>query len=190
MVRLMAGFVMGWVTGVVTLLALSAMSVHLAHPSSPLAGESDVRLQIHIRYLNDVVQRHLQAKPQVVVGEIKTVGLQLGLEPQAGMVLTPTFDVAGFFQLSPSVGNQLTLDRGKLAMHMLGEPRLGDLPIPIEFLPFDLAGEVRKAVDTITNNVLLAELNDNLRAGFGSDEFNVIEVQTQGDYLIVKLERK
>ena len=45
-------------------------------------------------------------------------------------------------------------------------------------------------VDEITNNVLLAELNDNLKAGFGSDAFNITEVQTTPDYLMVKLQRK
>jgi hypothetical protein len=106
------------------------------------------------------------------------------------MVLTPTFDVAGLFQVSPSATNQLTVRDGKLAMEMIGQPRLGDLQIPLDLLPFDLTGEVHKAVDEITNTVLLAELNDMLKAGSGGDAFNVTEVQTTPDYLIVKLQRK
>ena len=55
--------------------------------------------------------------------------------------------------------------------------------MPLDLLPFDLTNEVHQAVDQITNNVLLAELNDNLKAGFGSDAFNITEVQTTSDYL-------
>ncbi|HMA33110.1 MAG TPA: hypothetical protein VKY74_01420 [Chloroflexia bacterium] len=186
----MGGFLIGWGTGVVTLLALAAVAVHLAPIGSPVAGETDVRLAINIRYLNDVVQRRLAANPPVAVAEIKTRSLQLGLLPQAGMVLTPTFDVAGLFAISPSVTNQLAVQDGKLAMTMIGDPRLGDLQVPLDVLPFDLAGEVRQAVDKITNDVLLAELNTNLKAGFGNDAFTVVEVQTEGNYLLVKLERK
>lgn len=185
-----AGFLIGWITGVVTLLTLAALSAHLPLPGSSLAGSSDARLAINVRYLNDVVRRRLAATPQIVVGDIKTTDLQLGLLPQAGLILTPTFDVAGLFNVSPSANNQLAVRDGKLTMNMIGQPRLGDLLIPLDLLPFDLAGQVRQAVDRITNNVLLAELNDNLKAGFGADTFRVIEVQTDGDYLQVKLQRK
>src|SRR5689334_23090501 len=64
----MGGFVLGWLTGFLTLLVLSGLAVHLATLSSPATGDSDVRLQINIQYLNDVVQRRLASHPQVVVG--------------------------------------------------------------------------------------------------------------------------
>jgi hypothetical protein len=186
----MGGFVIGWFTGVLTLLILAGMSVHLASQAGPVTGDTDIRLQISGRYLNDAVQRRLALDPPVVVANIKTVKLDLALAPGASMVLTPTFDVAGFFQVSPSATNQLTVRDGKLAMEMIGQPRLGDLQVPLDLLPFDLTKEVHQAVDQITNSVLLAELNDNLKAGFGSDAFNITEVQTTSDYLMVKLQRK
>jgi hypothetical protein len=186
----MGGFIIGWLTGVVTLLVLSGLAVHLAALNGPAAGDSDIRLQINIQYLNDAVRSRLRQQPQVIVGNVKTTDLTLGLAPQAALVMTPTFDVAGFFQVSPTTDNQLSVRDGKLAMNMVGDPRLGDLPVPISLLPFDLAGQIHQAVDQITNDVLLAELNNDLRAGFGSDTFDVIEVQTDGDYLALKLRRK
>jgi len=184
------GFVVGWLTGVVTLAALSAISVHQVPKATLVPGGADVKLGINIRYLNDIVQRRLAASPQVVVGDIKTLRLDMGLLPQAGLELTPTFDVAGLFQASPTADNQLEALDGKLAMHMIGQPRLGDLQVSPELLPFDLTSEVHKAVDQITNSVLLDELNSSIKSGFGSDTFNVVEVQTDGDYLAVKLQRK
>lgn len=188
--NLLAGFVVGWATGVTTLLVLAGMSVRLASHSGPAAGTSDIQLQIHSGYLNDVVRRRMSKNPPLVVADIKTTDLQLGLAPQASLVLTPTFDVAGFFQVSPTVNNQLSVQDGKLAMQMIGDPRLGDLQVPIDMLPFDLAGEVRRAVDRITNELLLTEVNTDLRAGFGNDTFDITEVQTAGDYLAIKLHRK
>lgn len=185
----MGGIIVGWLTGVATLLILAALSVHLAPHPGPVTGDTDIRLQISASYLNDAVQRRLEQNPPAVAN-IKTVKLDLGLTPDSSMVLTPTFDVAGLFQVSPSATNQLTVRDGKLAMEMIGQPRLGDLQIPLDLLPFDLTGEVHKAVDEITNNVLLAELNDMLKAGSGGDAFDVMEVQTTPDYLIVKLQRK
>ena len=91
----------------------------------------------------------MHATPQVIVGEIKTTDLELGLLPSAGMVLTPTFDVAGLFNVSPSATNQLSVQNGKLTMGMIGQPRLGDLQAPLDMLPFDLAGQVRQAVDQL-----------------------------------------
>lgn len=187
---LLTGFVIGWVTGVATLLILAGMSVHLASQGSLSNQDTDVRLGINIHYLGDVVHRRIVADPPAIAGNITTRDLRLALVPQAGMILTPTFDVAGFFQVSPSVDNQLLVRDGKLAMTMLGQPRLGDLPLPLDLLPFDLAGEMRRAVDKITNMVLLSELNDNLKAGFGDDTFNVTEVGTAGDYLMITLQRK
>jgi hypothetical protein len=185
----MGGFVVGWLSGVATLLILAGLSARLAPHAGPVTGDTDIRLQISSRYLNDAVQRRLAQNPPAVAN-IKTVKLDLALTADASMVLTPTFDVAGLFQVAPSATNQLTVRDGKLAMAMIGQPRLGDLQVPLDLLPFDLTGEVHKAVDEITNNVLLAELNDNLKAGFGSDAFNITEVQTTPDYLMVKLQRK
>jgi hypothetical protein len=185
-----AWFAVGWFTGVITLLALTVTSVTLAPIPHLLSGESDVRVEINVAYLNDVVRQRLERNPQAVVGNIKTTGLQLGLLPEAGLVLTPTFDLAGWVTLSPSVNNQLRVQDGKLAMTMVGEPRLGDTALPLGLLPFDVAAEIRNAVNQITNNVLLAELNDNLKAGFGSDQFNITDVQTNGNYLLVKMRRK
>ncbi len=186
---LVAGFVIGWVTGAVTLLALAALSVHQAAQDRFSTDVPDVRLAISKTYLNDAIQRRLRTNPQVVVQNVKTTGLQMDLLPQAAVVLTPTFDVAGFFTFSPSVNNQLSVKDGKLAMQMLGEPRLGDTQVPLNLLPFDLAGEVHQSVDQITNNVLLAELNTQLRAGFDGDSFRVTEVRTDGDYLEIRLRR-
>jgi hypothetical protein len=126
----------------------------------------------------------------VIVGEIKTTDLDLGLLPNAGMVLTPTFDVAGLFNVSPSATKQLAVRNGKLTMSMIGQPRLGDLQAPLDLLPFDLAGQVRQAVDQLTNTVLLTELNDTVRTSFGSDAFDVSEVSTDNDYLQIKLLRR
>ncbi len=186
---LVAGFVIGWVTGVATLLALAALSVHEAAKDRFSTETADVRLSISKTYLNDAIQRRLRTNPQVVVQNVKTTALQMDLLPQAAMVLTPTFDVAGFFTISPSVNNQLSVQDGKLAMRMLGEPRLGDTQVPLGLLPFDLAGEVHQSVDDITNNVLLAELNTQLRAGFEGDSFRVTEVRTDGNYLAIQLRR-
>jgi hypothetical protein len=188
---LMGGFIIGWVTGVVTLLALAAMSAHGGDPRAGApAGDPDLRLDIKIDYLNLLVRRRLHATPQVIVGEIKTTDLDLGLLPNAGMVLTPTFDVAGLFNVSPSATNQLAVRNGKLTMSMIGQPRLGDLQAPLDMLPFDLAGQVRQAVDQLTNTVLLTELNDTVRSSFGSDAFDVSEVSTDNDYLQIKLLRR
>ena len=186
---LMAGFVIGWVTGVATLMGLAALSVRELGHNPFSTTVPDVRLSVSKAYVNDAVQRRLRANPQVVVQNVKTTGLQMDLLPQAQVVLTPTFDVAGFFTISPSVSNQLQVQNGKLAMHMLGEPRLGDLQVPIGLLPFDLSGEVRQSVDQITNDVLLAELNDSLHAGFGDDRFKVVNVLTDNDYLTITLRR-
>jgi hypothetical protein len=187
---LMGGFIIGWVTGVVTLLALAAMSAHGDPRAGEPAGDPDLRLDIKIDYLNLLVRRRLHATPQVIVGEIKTTDLDLGLLPNAGMVLTPTFDVAGLFNVSPSATNQLAVRNGKLTMSMIGQPRLGDLQAPLDLLPFDLAGQVRQAVDQLTNTVLLTELNDTVRTSFGSDAFDVSEVSTDNDYLQIKLLRR
>ncbi len=186
----LGGLLIGWCVGIITLLVLAGISVRLPARNGPGTGDSDVRLQLNEQYLNSLIQQRLATTPQVIVGEVKTTGLQVGLAPNAAMVLTPTFDVAGLFQISPSVDNQLGVDNGVLTLQMLGNPRLGDLPIPIDMLPFNLDAQVHQAVDQITNDVLLAELNDDLRTGFGGDAFDITEVQTDGAYLAIKLRRR
>ena len=184
----MGGFVIGWVTGVVT---ISGPGRHVGARGDPRAGAPAgapiCASTSKIDYLNLLVRRRLHATPQVIVGEIKTTDLELGLLPSAGMVLTPTFDVAGLFNVSPSATNQFSVLNGKLTMGMIGQPRLGDLQAPLDLLPFDLAGQVRQAVDQLTNSVLLTELNDTVALELGSDAFDVTRSLTENDYLQIKL---
>jgi hypothetical protein len=107
--------------------------------------------------------------------------------------MSPTFNVdAGFFNFDvpTDVENQITTRDGEVAISMVGNPKLGELTVPIDLLPFDLDARIHKAVDKVNNDVLATEMNSALVRGFHGGEFTVESVSTGENGITVRLREK
>ena len=161
-----SGVILGAIIGVILTLVASALVVTQFPPVAQyLAGEPDLSVVIGESYLNREAADRLKNGSIASSGNLALTGVKIDLKPDNRMDLQPTFNAdigIAKFDLNPAVKNNLTVQDGKLVISMLGDPQLGNLNLPLELLPFDLNGEVRKSVDKVNNDLLIAEINQAL----------------------------
>ena len=186
-----SGVILGAIIGVILTLVASALVVTQFPPVAQyLAGEPDLSVVIGELYLNREAADRLKNGSIASSGNLALTGVKIDLKPDNRMDLQPTFNAdigIAKFDLNPAVKNNLTVQDGKLVISMLGDPQLGNLNLPLELLPFDLNGEVRKSVDKVNNDLLIAEINQALESGFGGNSFTVEGVTTTDTNMTVRL---
>ena len=185
------GFLLGVVGGATGLLLL--MFIAAAHRPlvtiTPSRVNPDVSISIKEDYLNQQANDTLRTTHPVVLPYVSVSRIELDLQPGNQMYLKPTFHT-DFFDLGATVTNQVVIENGQLTLHMEGDPQLGDIPVPISLLPFNLPAIIRQAVDQINNDVLSSAINRQLTAGFGSDQFRISDVETSEEYITFLLNQK
>jgi hypothetical protein len=185
------GFLLGLLGGGTGLLFL--MLTAAAHRPlvtiTPSRVNPDVSISIKEDYLNQQANDTLHTTSPVVMPYVTVSQVELDLQPGNQMYLKPTFHT-DFFDVGATVVNKVAIENGQLALHMQGDPQLGDIPVPISLLPFNLPAIVHDAVDRINNDVLSSEINRQLSAGFGSDQFRISDVSTSEEYITFLLNRK
>ena len=191
-VAFLAGLLLGLLggaAGLILLLLMAAARQPLLPLLGPSAADTDITIGIRERYLNKQANTALQTTNPIVMPYVSVTSVELDFLSGNQMRLKPTFR-ATLVDVSATVMNQVVIENGAIALHMVGDPQIQDIQIPIDWLPFNLAGEIRSAVDRINNELLSAEINRQLAAGFGSDRFRIVDVTTTDDYLTVRLQEK
>jgi hypothetical protein len=190
-VAFLGGMLLGLLGGAAGLLLLLLMAAARQPLISivPSTADPDITIGIRERYLNGQANDQLQTTHPIVLPYISVTSVELDFQAGNQMRLKPTFH-ATLVDVSATVINQVVIENGEIALHMVGDPQVQDIQIPIDWLPFNLAGEIRNAVDRINNELLSAEINRQLAAGFGSDRFRIVDVTTTDEYLTVRLQEK
>lgn len=184
------GFTAGIITGILLILLASTFVVtEIPNIAENPSGDPDVAVVIGEGYLNREAANRL-ATGAGGSGTLALAAVTLDIQPGNRMDMQPTFTAdLGFttLRLSPQVKNQISVQDGKLVINMVGDPILGDLSLPLSFLPFDLDAEIRNAVDRVNNDVMIAEINQSLQSGFGGTDFIVEGVTTDNSGMTVRM---
>ncbi len=193
------GMLIGLIAGIFITLGMSIFAVAAVPLLSTqnLSGQPDISMTIAENYLNREVQNTVKGEYDTGIPGLTLTSLTLDTRPGNVMDIQPVFRVdVSFFGISTSatmnaaVSNQLSVQDGKLAVSMIGDPQLGNLDIPLDMLPFDLKGGIRDTVNRINNDVLIARINQSLEAGFGGTSFVVEGVATDENGLTVQLKQR
>jgi hypothetical protein len=186
---------LGLMGGVVLVLALSifAASRLLPFSVSPSSGKSDIVVSVDEGYLNKLVTEQVGSAYATGIDGLTLTALKVDVSSGNSVVLLPTFRVAvGFFQfdVNARVNNRISVQDGKLVLNMVGDPQLGDLNVSLDVLPFDLPGMIRQAVDKVNNNLLLEQINENIKPSLDAIDFTIDSISTDNNGLTVRLNRK
>ena len=187
-------FVIGWLLGLLggaagLFFLLLIAPRHSLLPQVPPFTDPDITISISESYLNSQAQEQLRTTNPIVLPYVSVTSVELDLQPGNRMRLQPTFHAA-VVDVAATVENNVRLDNGQLALQMNGDPKIQDIPIPLDWLPFDLPQQVRQGVDRINNELLSSELNRQISAGFGSAAFRITAITTDETAITFKLKRK
>lgn len=174
-------------------VATFAATPILPFQQSPVTGDSDIVVSVDEEYLNSVVASRVNGSYPTGLDGLTLTNLQLDLAPGNRMDLVSTFHVsAGFldFNVNARINNRLSVDDAGLTLSMIGDPQIGDLNISLDFLPFDLKGTIRQALDNVNNNLLLAEINGAAQPSLESTNFAMDSVSTDDGALTVRLKER
>ncbi len=183
-------WLLGLLGGALGLFLLLLIAPHHSLLSQvPPFSNPDITISISENYLNTQAAQALKTTHPIVLPYVTVTGVEIDLQPGNKMRLQPTFHAA-IFDVAATVENNVRLDNGQLALQMNGDPKLQDIPIPLDLLPFNLPQQVRQAVDQINNDLLSSEMNRQISAGFGSTEFRITSITTDDTTITFKLNRK
>lgn len=185
------GCLLGLLVGVLLTLGASILAVTtIPAVSQFIRPDPDVVVTISEGYLNREATRMVGEGFPTGVEAVTLKTVSLDVAPDNRLSMSPTFNVdVGFFNFDvpTEVDNQIATQGGEVAITMVGNPRLGQLTVPINMLPFDLEGRIREAVDSVNNDIVSAELNDALVNGFKEGEFTVESVTTNESGITIRL---
>lgn len=185
------GFVAGALTGIVVVIAASAMAItNIPRLDQLITGEPDVSVVIGEAYLNREAAKRVNGAYPTDIPGLTLTAVSLDLKSNNRMDLQTNFKLDALFvqlDLQAAVQNQLSVKEGQLAINMVGDPQLGNLNVPLHMLPIDLHRSVTQAVDKVNNDLLMSEINERLRTGFGDSGFVVEGAHTTETALEVYL---
>ena len=186
------GCSLGLLAGIVLVLALATFGASHFLPFSDLPSSStaDIVVSVDEGYLNRLVTEQVGNSYPTGIDGLTLTSLRVDVTTQNRVALMPTFRVdAGLFQfdVNARVNNHLGVQDGKLVLSMMGDPQLGDLNMSLDVLPFDLPGMIRRAVDTLNNNLLLEQINANIKPSLDAANFTIDGLVTDDNGLTVSL---
>jgi hypothetical protein len=188
------GCLLGLVVGVLFTLGASILAVSsIPIVSQIIRPDPDVLVTISENYLNREATRMVGEGFPTGVEAVTLKSVTVNVTPDNHLMMSPLFNVdAGFFNFDvpAEVDNQITAQEGEIAIAMVGNPKLGELTVPLDLLPFDLEGRLHQAVDKVNNDILSTELNDALVSGFKGGEFVVESVTTDEFGVTIRLRAK
>ena len=189
-----SGMFIGVISGILVTLGLSILAV-TAVPGTiqSLTGQPDVSVSIHEDYLNRKAAARVNGAYPTGIEGLTLTSMNLDLQEGNRMDLRPVFKVSAFFvqfDVNALVANDLSVQDGKLALSMVGDPQLGNFDVPLDLLPFDLNKPVTDAVNQINNDLLATELNESIQGSFGGSAFSIESVVTTSTEMIVGLKEQ
>ena len=178
--------------GVVLVLALATFGASRFLPLStdPSASTADIVVSVDEGYLNKLITEQVGNSYATGIDGLTLTALKVDVSTANRVDLMPTFRVdAGLFRfdVNARVNNRLSVQDGKLVLTMVGDPQLGDLNVSLDVLPFDLPGMIRQAVDRLNNNLLLEQINANIKPSLDAANFSIDGLVTDNNGLTVSL---
>jgi hypothetical protein len=188
-----SGMVIGIVSGILVTLGLSILAV-TAVPGTvqTLTGQPDLSVAIHEDYLNRKAAARVNGSYPTGIEGVTLTSMVLDLQEGSRMDLRPVFRINAFFvqfDVNAAVMNDLSVQDGKIALSMVGDPQLGNFDVPLGLLPFDLNKTITDAVNQVNNDLLATELNESIKgsvSGNGSP-FTIETVTTTDTEMVVGL---
>lgn len=187
------GMILGAIAGILLTLGVSALVVTKIPSIVQSSGDSDVSVVIGESYLNRVAADRIKGSYSTGVDGLTLTGLHIDLKPDNRMDLAADFKVNALFvdlDANAAVKNQVAVQNDELVINMVGDPQLGNLSVPLDMLPFNLKDQVGSAVNQINNSLIIKEINDSLKTGFGGSDFTVQGATTTEDSLVIRLQHK
>ncbi len=186
-----SGMLIGAISGIMVTLGLSILAVtNVPGAVQSLTGQPDVSVAINEGYLNRQAATRVNNSYPTGIEGVTLTSIALDLQEDNRMDLQPVFRVDAFFlqfDVNAVVMNELSVEDGKLALAMVGDPQLGNLDVPLGLLPFDLNKTVTDAVNRVNNEVLAVELNESIQGSLNGSAFTIDTVTTTNTEMIVGL---
>ncbi len=169
------GMVVGGVLGFALIIILSAL-VYTRIPVvvHNFTGEPDVTITISEEYLSSEAEKRLGEGFQSVNPNLTLLAVTVEITAENRIDYQANFHVNIPFlstDVSAAIKNQINVQDGKLVINMVGDPQLGNLDLPLDVLPFDLKGEITRAVDKVNNDLVVSEMNKFLESSLTGTSF-------------------
>jgi hypothetical protein len=189
-----SGLTLGILLGIFfTLLASALIVAQIPGIAQSFSGQPDLAVVIGEGYLNREAANRIGGSQPTDVPGLTLTGATLDLKPDNRMDLVATFKIEVMFvtaDVNATVQNQITVQDGALVINMVGNPKLGNLNVPLNLLPFDLEGEITRIVDRVNNEMIITEINQSLQSGFGGTDFAVEGVTTDDSGMTIRLQQR
>ncbi len=191
---LTSGWVLGLVSGIALTLIVSAVVVtQVPEVAQSIAGDPDVVVVIGEGYLNRVAAERMNGSYATGVEGLTLTALHMDLKPDNRMDLQTGFNINAFFtslNTTAGVKNRIAVENGQLAVHMIGDPQLGNLNVSLDALPFNLKDRIAGAVDKVNNDLIISEINKSLQSSFGGSDFAIVGISTDENGLNIRLKQR
>jgi hypothetical protein len=188
------GCLIGVLVGIILVFLVSSMGVRAIQTIGQLpSGQSSVTVAVQEDYLNTEANKSINGHYATGIDGITLTALQLDVNPNNRIDMRAQFNIAaGFFNFntSASVSNQISAQNGKIAINMVGQPKIADITVPIDALPFNLSDDITKAVDKVNNDIIAAQLNDVLQANLTGTDLTLDTITTDESSLTLHLKEK
>jgi hypothetical protein len=184
----------GAIAGAVFIIVVSNLGVRAIQSLAQLpSGQPSVTVTVQEDYLNREASKRINGHYATGVDGITLTALQIDVNPNNRLDLRAEFRVdAGFisFNTSAGISNQISAQGGKIAINMVGQPKLADLTVPIDALPFNLSDDITRAVDRVNNEIIAIQLNDVLQANLTGTDLSLDAITTDDTTLTLHLKEK
>ena len=155
-------------------------------------GDPDVTITISENYLTGEAQAQL-GDFRTINPNLTLLAVQISISPENRIDYEANFHInIPFFaaDVSAAIKNQINVQDGKLVMNMVGDPQLGNLNLPLDALPFNLKGEIARAVDSINNGLVVVEMNKLLDSSLNGTGFFLDGVTTDDKQIMLRLRQR
>lgn len=191
-------FILGMMFGGLLVFGLILLLSALVYTRIPkvahnFTGNPDVTINITEDYLTSQAQARLGDSFRTVNPNLTLLNVKLAVSPENRLDYQADFHInIPFFaaDVTAAVKNQINVADGKLVMNMVGDPQLGNLNLPLDALPFNLKGEIARAVDSVNNGLVVAEMNKFLDNSLTGTDFFLDGVTTDDQSITLRLRQR
>jgi hypothetical protein len=184
----------GAMAGALFIILVSNLGVRAIQTLAQIpSGQPSVTVTVQEDYLNKEASKRINGHYATGVDGVTLTALQIDVKPNNRLDLRAEFNVtAGFisFNTSATISNQISAQDGKIAINMVGQPKLADLTVPIDALPFNLSEYITRAIDRVNNEIIAAQLNSVLQANLTGTDLSLDSITTDDTTLTLQMKEK
>ena len=189
-----AGMVVGGILGFALIIILTAL-VYTRIPAlvQTVTDEPDVTITISEQYLSSEAGKRLGEGFQSVNPNLTLIAVSIEITSENRIDYQANFHVNIPFvstDISAAIKNQINVQDGELVINMVGDPQLGNLNLSLDLLPFNLKGEITRAIDRVNNDLVVSEMNKFLESSLTGTNFFLEGVTTDERDVMLLLRQK